>query len=168
MLKPQRSLRPEVLRSSHEEDGRSTQSSHPEGTSGALLGAGANPKHPGTDKESKCISEQHLTSRGLTEPHTDKPRYRHAAGCLNQWRLQGNPGWQFCPSRPLPSTVLLPSHFSTLQAAYEVYKTPSAACQASVTKGSSVSSNFLAVSLARCLGVEYSQLGAFQEAVVPV
>lgn len=60
MLKPQRSLRPEVLRSSHEENGRSTQSSHLERTLGALLGDGANPKRPGKDKESKRIGEQHL------------------------------------------------------------------------------------------------------------
>lgn len=70
MLKAQRSLRPKVLRSFHEENGRSTQSSHLERTLGALLGAGANPKHPVKDEESKHIGEQHLTSWGLRwAPH---------------------------------------------------------------------------------------------------
>ena len=65
MLKPERSLRPKVLRSSHEENGRSTQSSHFERSLGALLGAGANRKHPGKDKKSKRIGNQCLTSWGL-------------------------------------------------------------------------------------------------------
>lgn len=89
MLKPQRSLRPKVLRSSHEENGRGIQSSHLERTLGALLGAGANLKHTGKGKESKRVGEQHLTSWGLC---------KHADGCLNQWQLQGNPEWQFRPS----------------------------------------------------------------------
>jgi len=85
MLKPQCSFRPTVLRSSHEDTGRSTRSSHLERSLGALLGPGAEIKHPGKDKESKHVGEQCVTSWDCAEPHTDKPCCKYAAGHLNRW-----------------------------------------------------------------------------------